>query len=373
MIKFNINRENLIKPLQLVVGVVERRQTLPILSNILMAIKKDQLLLTGTDMEVEIVGRVEPNEVFQEGEITVPARKLVDICKSLPEGAVLEFSIEDNKVHLVSGRSNFTLSTLPVCDFPNTEEEEDSSIIHVTQSNMRKLIEQTAFAMAQQDVRYYLNGMLLEVENDRISAVATDGHRLAMCSVAMEAIMEEQIDTEKKQVIVPRKGILEMARLLTETNEIVKISLGGNRIRAKTNDFMFTSKLLDGKFPDYDKVIPKRGDKVLQGNRQELKQAFQRALILSNEKYHGVQLILSEGLLKVVAKNQDQEKAEEEMLLSYNGGSIEIGFNASYLLDVLSVLSGEEVKITLSDSSSSVIIEEVEKGGGINVVMPMRL
>ena len=366
--KFTINREALLKPLQLVAGVVERRQTLPVLSNVLMVVDGNQLSLTGTDLEVELVGKVSLEEGAEAGEITVPARKLMDICKSLPENTMIEIRQEDQRVKLKAGRSRFTLSTLPANEFPSIEEETGSMNFTIGQSRLRRLIDRTGFAMAQQDVRYYLNGMLLEVSQNCLRSVATDGHRLAMCAV--EADINQ---AEKHQVIVPRKGIMEMARLLTEGDEMVHITLGANHIRAKTGDFMFTSKLVDGKFPDYDRVLPRGGDKIVIGDRQELRQAFQRASILSNEKYRGIRLILSEGLLKVMANNPEQEEAEEELSLGYNGEGMEIGFNVSYLLDVLSVLSGESVKITLSDPNSSALLEESESGDSTYVVMPMRL
>jgi len=366
--KFTINREALLKPLQLVAGVVERRHTLPVLSNVLMVIEGDQLSLTGTDLEVELVGRVAVEAGAEAGEITVPARKLMDICKSLPEDTLVEIKQDDQRIKVKAGRSRFTLSTLPANEFPNIEEEPGSVSFTIDQAGLRRLIDRTAFAMAQQDVRYYLNGMLLEVSHNCLRAVATDGHRLAMCSA------EGDINQlEKHQVIVPRKGILEMARLLTEGGESVHITLGEKHIRAKTGDFMFTSKLVDGKFPDYERVIPKGGNKIIVGDRQMLRQAFQRASILSNEKYRGIRLILSDGQLKVIANNPEQEEAEEELNLAYHGDSMEIGFNVSYLLDVLSVLSGDEVKMILSDPNSSALLEESEAGDSTYVVMPMRL
>ena len=366
--KFTINREALLKPLQLVAGVVERRQTLPVLSNVLMVVDGDHLSLTGTDLEVELVGHVSLDDVSEAGEITVPARKLMDICKSLPENTLIEIHQDDQRVKLKAGRSRFTLSTLPANEFPSIEEEAGSMNFTIGQTRLRRLIDRTGFAMAQQDVRYYLNGMLLEVSQNRLRSVATDGHRLAMCVV--DADINQ---SEKHQVIVPRKGILEMARLLTEGDEMVHVSLGANHIRAKTGDFIFTSKLVDGKFPDYERVLPRGGDKIIIGDRQELRQAFQRASILSNEKYRGIRLILSEGLLKVMANNPEQEEAEEELSLAYSGEHMEIGFNVSYLLDVLSVISGESVKITLSDPNSSALLEESESGDSTYVVMPMRL
>ncbi|MCK5893340.1 MAG: DNA polymerase III subunit beta [Endozoicomonadaceae bacterium] len=367
--KLTINREALLKPLQLVAGVVERRQTLPVLSNILFVAEGNTLSLTGTDLEVELIARVKLEQPIDEnGEITVPARKLMDICKSLPEDCTIELKVDDYKVIVRSGRSRFTLSTLPANDFPNIKEDKDSFTFSIAQSRLRCLIDRTGFAMAKQDVRYYLNGMLLEVNKHRLHSVATDGHRLAMCSVDADISQDN-----KHQVIIPRKGILELARLLTEGDKMVTITIGGSHIRANTDDFTFTSKLVDGKFPDYERVLPRGGNNIVIGDRITLRQAFNRTAILSNEKYRGVRMILSENNMKIMANNPEQEKAEEEVSVSYQGDNIEIGFNVSYLLDVLSVVDGDAVKFTLSDSSSSILIEDTEVNDSVYVVMPMCL
>jgi DNA polymerase-3 subunit beta len=365
---FTIQREALLKPLQLVAGVVERRQTLPVLSNVLLVVDGQQLSLTGTDLEVELVGRVSLEVAAESGEITVPARKLMDICKSLPSDATIDIRLDDQKLVVKAGRSRFTLSTLPANDFPTVEEGPGSLTFSLGQSKLRRLIERTSFAMAQQDVRYYLNGMLIEVQTGLLRAVATDGHRLAMCS--MEANIEQN---EKHQVIVPRKGILELARLLTEQDAEVAIVLGQHHIRATTSDFTFTSKLVDGKFPDYERVLPKGGDKLVVGDRQVLREAFSRTSILSNEKYRGIRLQLASGLLKIQANNPEQEEAEEEVAVEYNGGSLEIGFNVSYLLDVLGVMTTDQVRLLLSDANSSALVQEAGNDDSAYVVMPMRL
>lgn len=365
---FTIQREALLKPLQLVAGVVERRQTLPVLSNVLLVVEGQQLSLTGTDLEVELVGRVTLEDSAEPGEITVPARKLMDICKSLSSDALIDIRVDEQKLVVKSGRSRFTLSTLPANDFPTVEEGPGSLTFNLVQSKLRRLIDRTSFAMAQQDVRYYLNGMLIEVQTGVLRAVATDGHRLAMC--AMEAVIEH---TEKHQVIVPRKGILELARLLTEQDGEVSIVLGANHIRANTGEFTFTSKLVDGKFPDYERVLPRGGDKLVIGDRQALREAFSRTAILSNEKYRGIRLQLASGLLKIQANNPEQEEAEEEVVVDYNGGSLEIGFNVSYLLDVLGVMTTEQVRLILSDSNSSALVQEAGNDDSSYVVMPMRL
>lgn len=366
--KFSISRDALLKPLNLVAGVVERRQTLPILANVLMVLDGDRLSLTGTDLEVELVGRVQLAVAGDSGEVTVPARKLVDICKSLPEGSDIEFSVQESKVKVKSGRSRFSLSTLPAREFPNVEDSMGTHQLTIKQGQLKRLIDRTGFAMAQQDVRYYLNGMLWEINDKQLRVVATDGHRLAMCT------LPEKVDTNgDTQVILPRKGVLELARLLMEEDAEIAIVIGSNHIRATTNDFTFTSKLVDGKFPDYQRVLPRSPDKIVLGSRLELRQAFTRTAILSNEKYRGVRLKLTENTLDIVANNPEQEEAEETVSVDYQGDSLEVGFNVSYLLDVLGVLSGERIKLSLADPNSSALLEESDAGDSLYVVMPMRL
>lgn len=365
---FVISREAFLKPLQLVSGVVERRQTLPVLSNVLLVLKDSELSLTGTDLEVELVGRVTVDKAHKSGEVTVPARKLLDICKSLADDAAIELSLADNKVTLKSGRSRFTLTTLPASEFPAVDEEPDTFSITMAQSKLRDLLDSTSFAMAQQDVRYYLNGMLFEVAGDYLRVVATDGHRLAMETMSMDNPI-----SESQQLILPRKGIMEMTRLLTDDSGEISLTFGQNHIRATVPAFTFTSKLVDGKFPDYNRVLPKGGNKTLIGDCQELRQAFSRASILSNEKYRGVRVLLSNGELKILANNPEQEEAEEIVSVDYEGDSLEIGFNVSYLIDVLSTLSSKKARITLSDPNSSALLEADEGSDAVYVVMPMRL
>ena len=368
--KFSISREALLKPLNLVAGVVERRQTLPILANVLLVLEGDRLSLTGTDLEVELVGRVLLPSAGDSGEVTVPARKLVDICKSLPESSNIEFSVKEGKVTVKSGRSRFTLSTLPAREFPNVEDSMGTHQFTLQQGQLKRLIDRTGFAMAQQDVRYYLNGMLWELSAKQLRVVATDGHRLAMCTVPDKVDVNGDGDA---QVILPRKGVLELARLLLEDDAEIAVVIGSNHIRATTDDFTFTSKLVDGKFPDYQRVLPRSPDKIVLGSRLELRQAFTRTAILSNEKYRGVRLKLTENALDIVANNPEQEEAEETVPVEYPGEPLEIGFNVSYLLDVLGVLSGESIKLSLADPNSSALLEESEAGDSLYVVMPMRL
>jgi DNA polymerase-3 subunit beta len=364
--KFSLSREAILKPLQLVVGVVERRQTLPILSNVLLSLDQLKLSMTGTDLEVEIVGVTDIGAPGEDGDVTVSARKLLDICRSLPDGAIVDFSSSDGKAMIKSGRSKFTLATLPANEFPSVDEGEKTVEFMVPGSSLKGLIEATSFAMAQQDVRYYLNGMLWELNTNKLRSVATDGHRMALCDGVCDVSVVEPI-----KAILPRKGIIELSRLLGEAD--VKVAMGSNHIRVTSADYCFTSKLVDGAYPDYDRVLPKGGDKTVIANRAELKQAFGRAAILSNEKYRGVRIMLSEGAIKMVANNPEQEEAEEEVSVNYSGDNLEIGFNVSYLLDVLNVISGDQIRITLSNSNSSALVEDAEDGSAVYVVMPMRL
>jgi DNA polymerase III subunit beta len=366
---FSISREAILKPLQLASGVVERRHTLPVLANVLLSLKNDVLEITGTDLEVELLGRVRVNDGSRAGEVTVPGRKLMDICKSLPDDAVLEFGLDDNKFVVKSGRSRFTLATLPATDFPGTVDEAGTFELHIDRGELKKLIDTCAFAMAQQDVRYYLNGMLFEIGQSWFRVVATDGHRLAMHTTGVATGIEET-----RQVIVPRKGVLELSRLLAEPGEQeLTLIFGASHIRAKLQDFTFTSKLVDGKFPDYQRVLPKGGNKHVIGEKNDLRLAFNRASILSNEKYKGVHLVLSRDELKVIANNPEQEEAEDLVAVEYQGDPLEIGFNVSYLMDVLNVLDSDKVKFTLADSNSSALLEAVSASDALYVVMPMRL
>ncbi len=366
--KFSLSREALLNPLQLVVGVVERRQTLPILSNVLLRLEGNRLSMTGTDLEVEIKGSTEVVSSMAEGEVTVSARKILDICRSLPEGSQVDFSSSDGKAQVVSEKSRFTLATLPANEFPSVDEGEQNVEFTVQGTVLRNLIDATSFAMAQQDVRYYLNGMLWEVTQNQLRAVATDGHRLAMC----DTFCEVSVGEAKVAAILPRKGIIELSRLLVDDD--VRVSIGSNHIRVTGVDYCFTSKLVDGAYPDYDRVVPKGGDKLVVGDREQLKQAFSRTAILSNEKYRGVRVELVGGAMHLVANNPEQEEAQEEVTVAYSGESLEIGFNVSYLLDVLNVLKSSEIRFTLADSNSSALVEDASgESKATYVVMPMRL
>jgi DNA polymerase-3 subunit beta len=366
--KFVIAREALLKPLNLVAGVVERRHTLPVLANVLLQLDDGQLSLTGTDLEVELVGRVAVEDSSVDGEVTVPARKLLDICKSLPEHSVLEFTSEQQKAVVKSGRSRFSLATLPASEFPNVEDKLFGESFALVQGDLKRLLDHTMFAMAQQDVRYYLNGMLWEIHNGGFKVVATDGHRLAMASLP-----GDDLKCENRQVILPRKGVIELGRLLQDKDETINILIGNSHLRATTGEFTFSSKLVDGKFPDYQRVLPRNTDKEIRADKDDLRNALTRAAILSNEKYHGVRLHLADNELTIVANNPEQEEAEEVVAVDYGYSPLEIGFNVSYLLDVMGVIPGDTVKISLSDANSSALVEDNANGEALYVVMPMRL
>ncbi len=365
--KTTIKREDILGPLQQVIGAVERRQTLPILGNVLFKSSGGDLTLTATDLEIEMVAGVtsDSSEDFQ---TTMPARKLLDICKALPDGSSINFSIDDNRVSLTSARSRFTLASLPARDFPGLDEIEEQQTFSIPQEQFKQLFDKTSFAMAQQDVRYYLNGILMELTSDKIRLVATDGHRLALS--------EKELDTgvsEDKQLIIPRKAVLELSRLLESSDSSASIVLSQNHLRVETGSLVFTTKLIDGKFPDYQRVIPVDGNKTMEVERETLKHSLGRISILSNEKYRGIRLSLSSGNLAIQATNPDQEEAEEELQVDYDESEMEIGFNVTYLIDVLNVLNSEKVQVKLKDSNSSAIISDSEDASGLYVVMPMRL
>ncbi len=365
--KFQIEKENLLNPLQQIIGAVEKRQTMPALSNVLLRTTENSLTLTATDLEIELVSQI-AMIVDEPGEITVPARKLLDICKSLPNEALINFTVNDNKALVQSGRSRFSLATLPANDFPALDAINSVYEFEITQKTLRDIIDKTAFAMAQQDVRYYLNGLMLEVSANYLRAVATDGHRLAYCEKETSADI-----ADIKQVILPRKGVLELVRLLGDTDDIVKITLGSNHLQVEFNELRLTSKLIDGRFPDYNRVMPTDCNNVMTADRDQLRQALIRASILSNEKYRGIRLILEKNLIKLQAQNPDQEEADVEQEVVYSGDDIEIGFNVNYMLDVLNVSNSEMVQAALRDSNSSFLLTYPDQTDCKYVIMPMRL
>lgn len=366
--KLELARESLLKPLQQVIGAVERRQTMPALGNVLLSAGDHGLQLTATDLEVELRATIEP-AIEQAGETTVSARKLLDICRTLPQGADISLEVDGERVRVRSGRSRFTLATLPPGEFPLVEELQGQVELTLPQADLRRAIETIAFAMAQQDVRYYLNGMLLELADNRLRTVATDGHRLSLCE--MDASLPEM---EAQQVIVPRKGIHELTRLLDpEAEEPARIRLGTTHIQVLLPGLRFTSKLIDGRFPDYSRVVPEQGTNVLSADRETLRQALARISILSNEKFKGVRLVMSDAGLRIQTNNPEQEEAEEEVEAQYEGEPLEIGFNVVYLLDILASLESDEVRIQFNDSNSSCLVTDSGPTQCRHVVMPMRL
>ncbi len=365
--KISISREVLLPALQAVNNVVERRQTLAVLANVLVAADEHGVTLTATDMEVEIIVHL-PVDVAKEGAVTIPARKLLDICRSLPSGAQIVIDAAEAKVKVQSGRSRFVLATLPASEFPSIGTFQANLEVEVDAAALTDLINSTQFAMAHQDVRYYLNGLLLEFSEQHIRAVATDGHRLALCDreVPMAA-------APLRQVIVPRKGVMEIVRLLGHTDAKVALALGGNHLKVAIPSQSVSTKLVDGRFPDYERVIPRGGDKIVLAMREDTRAALSRTSILSNEKFRGVRLQLSPGVLKATAHNPEQEEAEEDVEVDYAGEELEIGFNVSYLLDALGVIGAEKVRLELSDPNSSCLLQAVDDPRARYVIMPMRL
>lgn len=366
--KLTINREKLVKPLQQVAGVVEKRQTLPVLSNVLLKVDSGVLTVTGTDLEVQLIVNLGV-EGAENGETTVAARKILDICRELPEGAEIELILDGSKLLVKSGRFKSSLVTLPATEFPLVDTSAEELRVSLDSKRFKYLLDRTAFAMAQQDVRYFLNGMLLEVSGQQVKAVTTDGHRLAMCDLSVPDLA----DDAEQQIIVPRKGVQEIQRLLSDQEGNVELILGSNHLCLESDQFKLTTKLVDGKFPDYERVIPRDGDKVILADKVELRQALNRTSILSNEKFRGIRLSLEEGEIQVTANNPEQEEAEETVSVDYQGESLEVGFNVGYLLDVLGVISNDKVKITLSNPSASALLEEPKDEDSIYVVMPMKL
>ena len=364
--KFSAPRDAILKPLQSVIGVVERRQTMPILANVLLTTKDDRLNLAATDLEVELVADTEVS-VEKPGEITVPGRKLHDICRALPEGSLVQVSVSGDRVTLKAARSRFTLSSLRAEDFPVVEDISAQQELRVDQHGLRVLLEKTHFSMAQQDVRYYLNGLLLEADGNTLRAVATDGHRLALSEIELDTPA-----ARNEQVILPRKAVLELQRLLDGDGEVV-LALGSNHARAQLGSIRFTTKLIEGRFPEYGRVVPSDVGRVLTADCGELRKALQRAAILSNEKFRGVRLDVQDNNVMIRANNPDQEEAEETLEVEYAGDKMEIGFNVNYLLDALGAVDDDRVQLGLSDANSSCLISSQSTKQTKFVVMPMRL
>ena len=370
MLLIKTQRDMLLAPLQSVSGIVEKRHTLPILSNVLLEKKADLLTLLATDIEIQITTTTSGAAGDGDGAVTVGARKLQDILRSLPDSADVSLSLDDKRLQVRAGKSRFTLQTLPAEDFPRMAlTDGDLKKFSVTQKQFRQLLAQTQFSMASQDVRYYLNGLLLLIDGNELRAVATDGHRLAYASMPLEG----EAESSRQELILPRKTVLELSRLLADSDDPLLIELSSNQIRFKFGHINLVSKLIDGKFPDYERVIPATLKNVVALNRAALLQSMVRAAILTNEKFRGVRLVLSAGSMKIMAANAEQEEAQEEIEVDYSGDAIDVGFNVGYLLDVLNNTSVETVEWGFNDANSSALLSIPGNERFKYVVMPMRI
>lgn len=368
MVLIKTQRDTLLAPLQSVSGIVERRHTLPILSNVLLEKKGDRLTLLATDIEIQITTSTDGAGGDGDGAVTVGARKLQEILRSLPDTTEVSLVLEDKRLLVRGGKSRFSLQTLPADDFPRmTVNEGETKQFSMSQKAFRQLISKTQYSMAAQDVRYYLNGLLLLVEGKELRAVATDGHRLAYASVEIDT------DLPRQEMILPRKTVLELNRLLLDNDDVLNITLTPNQVRFAFGSVVLVSKLIDGKFPDYERVVPATLKNHMKVGRQTLMQAMQRAAILTNEKFRGVRVVLGENSLKLIAANAEQEEAVEEIEVDYTGDVIDVGFNVGYLLDVLNNIHTEEIQWSFNDANSSALITVPGNDRFKYVVMPMRI
>lgn len=362
-------RDALLKPLQAVTGIVERRHTLPILSNVLIERNGNDLRFVATDLELQIATSCNLDKSAGETQaITVSARKLVDILRALPDGSDVSLESSNNRLQVKAGKSRFNLQTLPAADFPALADPgTPQSRFTISQGAARRLLALVQYAMAQQDIRYYLNGLLLVTDGKQLRVVATDGHRL---SYAVTELAEVQ---DKVEVILPRKAILELARQLADGDEAMEVSIYANQVRFKFGDVDLTTKVIDGKFPDYQRVIPSNYEKEISLDRDELQRALQRAAILSNEKFRGVRWMLTKDSLRISCSNNEQEEAQEELEVKFEGDPLDVGFNVTYLLDVLSNIPAGNVLCSFGDANSSMLVTLPERDDFRYVVMPMRI
>lgn len=375
--KFQTSREALLRPLRVVTGVVDRRPTLPVLGNLLVEATESDLSIRGTDLEVEIVVRMKEGvEVQTPGAITVPAHKLAEICQSLPENASVEVAAENERAVVRSGRSRFTLATIPPSDFPSEKpllegsEEEAGEEVRVTlgHGDLRRLFDRTKFAMANNDVRYFLNGMLLELTASNLRAAASDGHRMALCTLDGAGVE----GVNRLRIIVPRKSVQDLERLIGESDADVVLELCQRTLRATQGEYTLTTKLVDGQFPEVDRLIPSNTDHSVTGDRETWRQALHRAAILSNEKSQDVRLHLDGDQMVVRTSNPEQEEAEEVVAVDYDGGAMEIGFNIRYLQDVLAALDTDAIKVSMPPENNIALMEGPGAEDSIYVVMPLR-
>src|SRR5512145_52189 len=361
-------RDEFLGPLSAVCGIIERRHTLPILSNVLIERSDDALAFLATDIEIQIAARSGIGAPAEARAVTVGARKLLDILRALPDGAEVALQHQDKRLVVRAGKSRFTLQTLAAEDFPRLAKPAgESARFELEQKALRRVLALVQYAMAQQDIRYYLNGLLMVIEDGMLKLVATDGHRLAYAALKLGAQLPRQ------EVIIPRKTVLELGKLLADSDASVKVEVGATQAAFSFGTVDLVSKLIDGKFPDYTRVIPTSHKNRLQAAREPLRQALLRAAILSNEKFRGVRWVLADGSLKIVSSNAEQEEAHEELEVSYSGDALDIGFNVNYLLDVLNNVSGESIECAFGDSASSALISYPSERDFKYVVMPMRI
>lgn len=363
--KFIVNRDEIIEPLQIVFGAVAKKQASVILSNILIKVSNGEVEMIGTDNEMEMRARI-PAQVVQEGTFTLSARKFLDICKSIPSKLDITVQVDAERVKISAGRSRFSVATLPAESFPSTELHEFTGSITLEEKHLKRIIEKTSFAMGVSDVRYFLNGMLLDLQAQQIFAVATDGHRLAL--------NRHEFDSEiESQILIPNKSITELSRLLKESDAPVQIDITPTHIQFHIHQVIFITKLIDGRYPEYRMVIPRDLDNYFIANREELRQALSRAAILSNEKFKGVNMQLSENQIHLQAHNTEEEEAEEELEVEYSGEKMSVSFNVLYLIEILNTINEEKVQVSVPSATSSCLLKGVGNEDGQYVLMPMRL
>jgi DNA polymerase-3 subunit beta len=368
MFELTISKQQLLTPLLTVAGAVDKKQSLAILSNILLKLTDQHLLLTATDLEIEITGCVPFNSSEATGVITVPAKKMIDIIRSLDDDASPTISFDAGVVTIKQGRSKFKLATLPADDYPNSEEDVNEVEFSVSRSALMHLFQSTQFAMSQQDVRVFLNGLLLELDPQFITAVATDGHRMAICR------LKNDVATPHHRLLIPRKGVQEIVRLLSGVaDETILLSAGKSHFKLVTSQYTFLTKLIEARFPAYAKAIPTAQDKQVIIDRDLLKRALSRIVILAHEKSRAVLLHIQEGLLTLVANNQEQEEAIETLPAETQGEELKIGINASYLLDVLNFITEGPLRLSLSNTNSSIMVESLQDEQYMYIIMPMKI
>jgi DNA polymerase-3 subunit beta len=361
------HRDALLRPLQIVSGIVERRHTLPILANILIRKDGDDVTLLSTDIEVQISTHAAIGSGKEAAATTVAARKLLDILRALPDSEV-SLSLSNKRMTVQCGKSRFALQTLAAEEFPTVAQAEHyGAQFDLPQKTLKHLFNMVHFSMAQQDIRYYLNGLLLVVEGQNVIAVATDGHRLAFSQI----VTDQQF--ARQEVIIPRKTILELQRLLEDNDDPVTLAIATNQVKFSFSDIELISKLVEGKFPDYTRVVPKAYKNNFTIGREALLRSLQRAAIMTSDKFKGVRCMIAPGSLKISSTNADQEEAVEELEIDYGGDSIDIGFNVTYLLDVLNNLKCDSISISLGDANSSALITVPDDPNFKYVVMPMRI